>query len=210
MKKDAFATDNSLNQEQVTGVHIFTVCDMTSRKAKRLEKKIVAIGEKRQFLIANNLYAEKAANDCKASLDFLLSLLHGEFMVSRQTVRNLTTTVGRTVPMQRLANITTNTGIVNYCALGTGSAAPNVADTQLGTEVYRKSVTASTAVSNVSYLECYFTMAEVANTFKEYGFFIDGNAGANTGVLWNRFLDTVTKSLTQSLTVQSIITLASA
>ncbi len=210
MKKHIILKDATKNQNDVIGIHTFTVCDMSSPEARSLEKRIVALSDQRQRYIKKGIFNESNAAFIKQQTDRLLAQMHARFLVQQVVVKNLTTTVGRTVPMQRLANITTNTGIVNYCALGTGTATPNVADTQLAAETYRKLVTSSTAVSNVAYLDCYFTMAEVTGTFQEYGFFIDGNAGANSGVLWNRFLDAVTKSGTQSLTVQSIITLASA
>ena len=132
--------------------------------------------------------------------------LHRDFKKREVVIENVTTTVGRSVLAQRLGGDTTYTGTVNYTALGTDNTAAVVADATLGTETYRKALTSGTDAANVSYLETLFTAAEVNGTFEEYGMFIDGNGSADTGQLFNRFVQSVTKSAIETLNVQSIIT----
>lgn len=79
----------------------------------------------------------------------------------------------------------TGNGEINKAALGTGSTTPNASDTQLATESYRNDIASGSASSNVAYLTAFFTEAECAGTYTEFGNFIDGAAGANSGLLWS-------------------------
>ena len=121
-------------------------------------------------------------------------------------LENVTTTIGRGVLAQRLGGDTTYTGTVNYTALGSDNTAADVSDATLGTEVYRKAISSGTDAANIAYLETFFSASETSGTYEEYGNFIDGAAGADTGQLFNRFVSSITKSLTETLNVQSIIT----
>lgn len=137
---------------------------------------------------------------------FYVEKLEKKFKTREKILYNVTTTSGRSVLAQRLGGDTSFTGSVNYTALGSDNTAAVVADATLGTETYRKALTSGADLSNVSYLETFFTAAEVNGTFEEYGMFIDGGAGADTGQLFNRFVQTVVKSAVETLNVQSIIT----
>jgi hypothetical protein len=114
---------------------------------------------------------------------------------------NIIVTVGRTVLSERLAGGTTNTGEINYGALGTAVApVPANGDTQLGNEVFRKLVTAQTFDENIAYIDFFYESTDCDGTYTEFGNFIDGEAGANTGKLWS-YIATGgwTKSNTESL-----------
>lgn len=74
---------------------------------------------------------------------------------------------------------------INKQALGTGAATPAATDTQLVTEAYRNNTASGTDSSNVVYLTAYFTETECSGTYTEFGNFIGGGAGANTGSLWS-------------------------
>ena len=171
----------------IKGVHVLSLCDIVTQKARALEKLVDSAKTWEEF----NHYREQ---------------LFRLFLKKQWVVDNLTCVVGRSVLAQRLANTTTYTGVVNYCALGTSATAPTVSDTQLNTETYRKASSPATYLSNVAYLETFFAAADVNGTFQEYGNVIDGSSGANTGQLFNHFTQAITKSSTQSLNVQSIIT----
>lgn len=200
-----------INDENIAvkGTHIISVCDATDKRAWNLECLIEGTRKKREALIRNGLATADALHSNWKEYIWYLKQLHKRFLISQLRIENLTTTVGRSVLMQRLSGTTTYSGTVNYCALGTSNVAPVVGNTQLGTETYRKGLTSGTFSSNVAYLENFFTAAEVSGTFEEYGFFIDGNGSANTGQLWNRFIGTQAKTVLQTLNVQSIITLNS-
>lgn len=191
---------------KVKGEHIITVCDMRSGRAKTLEQLLENVRIKRQKLFELGKNTEKALHELWLEYHWYLEQLHKRFLVRQFCIKNITTTVGRTVFARRLSGNTLYTGIVNYGALGTNAAAPAVGNTQLGTETYRKALSSGTFSNNIAYLENFYTAAEVNGTFEEYGFFIDGNAGANTGQLFNRFTTTVIKSNTESLNVQSTVT----
>lgn len=194
----------------VKGIHIISVCDIITNRAKLLQEALENCRLRRERIITAGRGTAGELHRLWEEYTGLLKELHKGFLANQITVENLTVTVGRSVLMQRLAGTVTYTGTVNYGALGTNSTAPAVSDTQLGTETYRKALSSGTYLSNVAYLENFYTASEVTGTFQEYGFFIDGTASANTGQMWNRFVSTVAKTSVQSLNVQSIITLASA
>lgn len=99
---------------------------------------------------------------------------------------NIVVTAGRNVLARRIAGNTTYTGAINYGALGTqASPSPVNGSTQLGTEVYRKLVSSQTFSSNVAYVDFFYAATDTNGTFTEFGNFIDGAAGANTGQLFS-------------------------
>lgn len=101
---------------------------------------------------------------------------------------NLVTTRGRTVLAGILAGDTTYTGIINYGALGSSSTAVNNADTQLGTEVYRKLYASHTYSSNVAYVDFFYAATDTSGTYNEFGNFIDGTGTANSGRIFSHIL----------------------
>lgn len=102
--------------------------------------------------------------------------------------KNVIANVGFEAIGQILTGEYADTGEVNYMALGTGSTAPSASDTELDTETYRNATFSGTTSGNVTYITAVYTEAEVSGTFNEFGNFIDGAAGANTGVLWSHIL----------------------
>ncbi|MFA5050948.1 MAG: hypothetical protein WC499_02435 [Patescibacteria group bacterium] len=95
---------------------------------------------------------------------------------------NIIPTVGRSVFARRLAGDTTYTGEINYGALGSGTTAFTNASTQLNTEVFRKLASDSSFDDNIAYVDWFIASGDVANaTYEEFGAFIDGGAGANSG-----------------------------
>lgn len=196
-----------LETMKAKGLHIISICNMESPRAKRLEAILELISAKRQFLVKTGRAGEAAMKDLWMEYRWYLEQLHKRFLTRQFAVENITTTVGRTVLAQRLVGTLTYTGTVNYCALGTSATAPAIGNTTLGTETYRKALSPSTSVNNVAYLETFFSSTDVNGTFEEYGFFIDGTGVANSGQLFNRFTQSVTKSNVESLNVQSQITI---
>jgi len=216
---------------KVKGVHVLSFFDMRGAKALALGREIEALTKDRPQIIraARRGEAEAILNDAvdrelfslKQHFERLLRAHYDTYrqmmaelqrfaLIRQQTIENITTTVGRAVLAQRLAAITTYTGVVNYCALGSNNTGAVVGDTKLNTEVYRKALSTGAASSNIAYLETFFTKTEVTGTFEEYGFFIDGTGAADSGQLFNRFVGSTTKSGTESLNVQSTITLSDA
>lgn len=99
-----------------------------------------------------------------------------------QEVANLTPTIGRNVLARLLAGDTTYTGEINYGALGSGSSAFTNGSTQLNTEVFRKLNSDASFDDNIAYIDWFIASGDVADaTYPEFGAFIDGGAGANSG-----------------------------
>lgn len=214
------------------GVHILSICDARSEKAQKIEgfmerirvkfhelkqaglkieiKKIQAIidgNDKAMEYFQNELqFIEQKIYELWEESQYHLKVLHKNFLLRQYVRENITTTAGRAVSARRLAGNTTYTGIVSHTALGTNNTAPAITDTQLGTETYRKALSSGTFANNISYIETFFTASEVSGTFQEYGNFIDGSGSANSGQIFNHFLQTITKSVTETLNVQSTIT----
>lgn len=185
------------------GTHIISVCKIETESAFNLQKRLEWLRVARQTLIASGLSTTESLRSMWYEYTFTLELLHKKFLQRQYYVENIVTTEGRVPFAQRLGGDTTYTGIVNYGALGDDNSAPAVGDTALGNEVYRKALSSGTNLSTTTYLENFYTAAEVSGTFEEYGFFIDGGAGADSGQIFNRFTQTVAKAVTESLNVQS-------
>jgi hypothetical protein len=189
------------------GLHIFSLCKADHPVAQAIEGFIENVRIRREEFLLLDTLTEKVSKDLSTEYQYWIKKLHERFLVKQFVVENITTTVGRAVLAKRLAGINTYSGNVSHTALGSSATAPSVADVQLGTEVYRKALSSGTSSNNISYLETFFTAAEVNGTFEEYGNFIDGSGSANSGQLFNRFTQTVAKSNVETLNVQSIITL---
>lgn len=192
------------------GTHIISICDARNDSAKKISDQIEELALKRQFLIKCNKLTAELSNKLWCEYRALIKYLHDNFLLRQLVIDNITTTIGRAVFARRLSGNTTYTGIVNYTALGSSNVAPVIGDATLGTEVYRKALTSGTYSNNIAYLETFFTATETTGTYEEYGMFIDGGAGANTGQLFNRFITTTVKSNTETMNVQSIVTISDA
>lgn len=125
-----------------------------------------------------------------------------QYKTREKVVKNIVVIVGRSVLMQRLANTTTYTGIINYGALGSSATAVNNADTQLGTEVFRKVVASSSFTTINAFIDFFYTKTDTNGTYAEFGTFIDGTGSANTGQMFTHVLTGGwTKSASESMTV---------
>lgn len=133
-------------------------------------------------------------------------------IVEHFTRKNLTTTVGRTWLAQVLCNTSPQTNdYITHFAVGTDTTPAAVGDTALGTEVFRKAVASAAedgATANIS----AFIAADEANTdWEEFGYFVDGTATADSGILFAHQIDsTISKASPNTVTVDSIFTLSDA
>jgi len=172
----------------IKGLHNFVICKPLNKIAKELEQ---ILGQGNLSWEAFQYHWTEFKKHCQ----------------KRETLyENIIPTAGRSVLAQRLANTTTYTGIINYGALGSGSASPANSNTTLGTETYRKATSSQTSASNIAYISNFYTATETSGTYAEAGWFIDGAASANTGQLFSRFLISVSKAVTETLTVESTFT----
>ena len=122
---------------------------------------------------------------------------------------NLIVTVGKTLVANNLTDATPdNDPRINYVALGSSGTAPAAADTQLGTEVYRNAVASETNASNIVYITGFFNATETTGTYAEAGLFANGTAVANSGVLFSHVAISITKTNTETLTIDWTITIS--
>lgn len=141
--------------------------------------------------------------------DFGPRLLPNEERLVRDiTVKNLVTQVG----LNGWAKIENGesgfSGVVNYCALGTGANAPNINDTELQNEVGRAIMTPASNVrtNNVNEKSFYFGPDVANGEIKEIGCFVDGTASADSGTMFDRALFDITKSSTIAVFIYFSIT----
>lgn len=184
----------------IKGLHKFSICEATSKKAKEIEAKIAhALGTietpRARYSILQKLYKE----------------LQDACMVNQFVVENIIPTVGRAVIADWITGDNTYDAAngANYGSLGTDNTAPANGDTTLTTETYRKATSSAATSNNIAYLSNFYTASEVTGTFEEAGWHIDGGAGADTGQLLSHFLTgTITKSGTETLTCESTLTIS--
>jgi hypothetical protein len=99
-----------------------------------------------------------------------------------------------------------NTMLVNKALLGTSTTTPATSDTQLGAETYRNNLASKSNVANLAYATAYFNATETSGTYREAGIVVDGTASANTGVLISRVAINITKTTSQTLTLDWTLT----
>ena len=137
------------------------------------------------------------------SVGYIIPTLGGKAFTEQ---KNLIATVGRSVLAERLAGGVTYTGEINYGAVGTDNTAPANGDTTLGAEVFRKVTASQTFSDNIAYVDFFYSASDfdtgVTGTIEEFGNFIDGGAGADSGQLWSHIVTGGwTKTGTESLFV---------
>lgn len=188
----------------IKGVHTFQFYEYHKEQDSIL-RRIAQLTDMRTQFAKLDLLTKEACNyfyqefqQCKLALK--------KFQTRQVIVNNLIVNDGLNVLAQRLSGDNTYSAQINYTALGTDATAPSATDTQLGTETYRKALSSGTFLNNVAFIETFFNPTEVTGSFEEYGNFIDGTASADSGELFNRFTQSITKTSSESLNVLSQIT----
>lgn len=123
---------------------------------------------------------------------------------------NLIPTVARAAFADYLTNPSPSPASLraNYTALGTGTNAPANSDTQLQTETYRKATASATNDNNIAYISAFYTTTEVSGTFREAGLFMDATGAANSGTILSRVAINITKSTSETLTIDYVLTIS--
>lgn len=140
----------------------------------------------------------------------LVRILNEITEAEKIVVENLVPTAGRALIAQFLGSTTPSPSTLypNYVALGSSVTAPANGDTTLTTETYRNAVASRTSSSNVAYITGFFTTTETTGTYRECGLFVAGTASANTGTLMSHVAINITKSGTDTLTLDWAITIS--
>lgn len=125
-------------------------------------------------------------------------------------VENIIPTVGRAAIANALTDATPSPAslLISHMALGSGTNAPANGDTTLQTEVYRNAIASLTNSSNLAYATGFYSTTETSGTYREVGLFIAGSGTANTGTLLSRSAINITKSATETLTIDYTITIS--
>jgi len=93
-------------------------------------------------------------------------------------------------------------GQVTYIAVGTGTNAPNAADTDLQTELARKQISVRSALGDTASFRIFFNTSEANGTLKEIGLFgDDATVTADSGVLFARAAIDKEKTTSETLTI---------
>lgn len=117
---------------------------------------------------------------------------------------NLTPTIGFTQITKALTgNLPTIEELeVVVHAFGDDDTPPALTDTQLGNETSRKLLSSVSFNGSKAYYTAFYDLAEAVGTHEEMGLFMDADPGiANDGVLWDHTLLAITKTGSQSLTI---------
>lgn len=138
----------------------------------------------------------------------LIDKLHSICETEVITLENIIPTVGRTMIANNLTDASPdNTMLVNKVALGSGTNTPSNSDTTLQTETYRNAVASLANSNNIAYITGFFSALETSGTYREAGLFVDGTGSADTGVLLSRIAINITKSTSETLTIDWTLTI---
>lgn len=187
---------NITEATKIKGIHTARFYDMRTPAAQEIESKILS-----------NLALPRTQESMATYRELAASL--SPFMTREVVIENLITTVGRSVLAQRLAGVTTYTGIINYGALGSSATAVANSDTQLTAEVFRKVTASASYTTNVAFIDFFYSKTDTNGTYNEFGTFIDGAAGANTGQIFTHALTGGwVKTSSESMTVSCQYTIS--
>jgi hypothetical protein len=115
---------------------------------------------------------------------------------------NLIANAGKSVFALLLAGDNTYSGEITHGAVGTGETAKTASDTQLETEIFRTETSSSAVDGNRAYIDFFYDKGDFDEAnIKEFGNFIDGEAGADTGQLFSTISVNWSKTSTESLFV---------
>lgn len=117
---------------------------------------------------------------------------------------------------RRLAGIDGNAGLdkygqVTYGEVGTGITAPTTGDIAIETPVAsgRVAIADASNIGNVAYIRFFFNTSEGNGVLKEFGSFGEEADGtSNSGTMYNRAAINVTKTASDTLTIEVQFTVA--
>ncbi len=115
--------------------------------------------------------------------------------------QNLIVDAGLGIIAQRLAGDDTYSLEINYGALGDGSASIVASDEQMENEIYRKLASSASYDGKTAYIDFFYEKADTSGTFTRFATFIDGEAGADTGIMWTHLGVNWTKTTNDGLFV---------
>lgn len=118
-------------------------------------------------------------------------------------------TVGLTAIAASLAEGGADTILIRYVEVGTGTNAPAAGDTGLQTALSRITVSSGDGVGTSAFITGFFPTTSGNGALKEAGLFIGGTASLGTGTLFSRVVINVTKTSSDTLTLDWTVTVTS-
>jgi hypothetical protein len=130
--------------------------------------------------------------------------------VRRYVYKNMVVTFGKNAVAQRFSG-DSDAGKITWCAVGTGTVAPALADTGLQTELTRKLISVRSYTNNAALFQTFYTTAEAIGTLREAGLFGDavGRTASvipGSGQLYCRVAINRTKTANDTLTLSWTVT----
>lgn len=124
-------------------------------------------------------------------------------LIEKKVFENLVMNVSKNALAGLIGGETGFTGIINYGAVGTSAASPVATDPQLTAEIARTIVEAGSysRSANVITMSFYFDPLTGNGLLKEFGAFIDANASANSGFIFDRVNIDVNKTSLKALRI---------
>ncbi len=194
------------------GVHKVTLARLSSPHAVKLHGDLLALRAELAPMAIDKARRDPGAyKRLVANFRARLAEFNQEFGIFTKVIENVTPTEGRVVMARALAGDLTDISEIeiNYTAVGTSATAPAITDSQLGTETFRKLITASTYVDNLAYITGLYAAGEATGTLQEHGLFINGTGTANSGAMISRLLlGGIVKGGSDVFTVESELTIS--
>jgi len=194
------------------GVHTVTLARLSSPHAHKLHGDLLALRAELAPMLRDKTKRDPGGyKRLVANFRARLSEFNQEFGVFTKVIENVTPTEGRVMIARALSGDFTDISEIeiNYTAVGTSATAPAITDAQLGTEIFRKLLSASTYESNNAFLTGFYAAGEGTGTLQEHGLFINGTATTDSGAMISRLLlGGIVKGVSDVFTVESQITIS--
>ncbi len=161
-----------------------------------------------QFLLNDKITELQNKNSSDTRIVSMVRELNTICHTTKRVVKNIIPTVGRQMIANNIGNSSpTNIMYAKYIELGTSSVVPADSDVALGTPVYRNAVASRTNALNIAYVTAFFNATEVSGTFLEAGIFSDGTSTIGSGVLLSHVAIDITKTTSNTLTIDWTLTI---
>ena len=140
----------------------------------------------------------------KMTGDLKIVLTDGNGQIKHeQEIKNLVVTAGKNFIASRMKD--TTKGAMSHMAIGSGTTAANVADTTLGTELGRVSLTSTTVTTNNVAYVATFPAGTGTGAVTEAGLFNNGSAG---DMLCRTVFSVINKGAADTLGITWTVTLS--
>lgn len=130
--------------------------------------------------------------------------------IKKKVMKNLVVDAGLTAIANRLGDATPDsTLLISYIAVGDDNTAAAAGDTVLGNEIDREAVTSRANSGAVVSVATVFAAGVLpADTYEEFGVFIEGSDTADTGTLLSRVIGSIAITALDALFIDWRFTLA--